>query len=122
MADKTVYVVNKGAHDFDDAERFGRLVYLSEGPMNKFSVDKMYREFATRLRDSSPEDYILITGLTVMACIACSSFSFLHGGRLNLLLFKNNRYIERTLRLDKLLTTEDSTHKQIEDMVEDVNT
>jgi hypothetical protein len=99
-----VYVINKGGHDYSDAKRFGELHFLSEGPISKFAVSKIYREFAMQLRESTPNDYILVTGLTTMACIACSCFSFLHRGKLNMLLYKNGRYIERRLLLSDLLS------------------
>jgi len=99
-----VYVVNKGGHDYSDARRFGELHFLSEGPISKYAVSKIYREFAMMLRESTPLDYILLTGLTTMACIACSCFSFLHTGKLNLLLFKNGKYVERKLVLSELLS------------------
>lgn len=97
-----VFVVNKSGHDFSDAQRFGTLHYLSNGAVDKYAVNKIYRSFANLLRDSQPEDYILITGLTMMSCIACSCFSYLHG-RLNMLIYKDGRYIERKLFLKELL-------------------
>ena len=121
---RTVYIVNKGAHDHSDAERFGRLVYLSDGEINKYSTNKMYRTFADKLRRSQPDDLILITGLTVMSCIACSCFSFLHR-RLNVLLYKmggthNGRYIERRLQLSNLLTYgPEAQSKQIDELVKE---
>jgi len=108
-----VYIVNKGGHNHIDAERFGDLVFLSEGSINRYAANSIYRRFATILEDSSPEDYILITGLSVMSSIACSIFSHLHG-RINLLLYKTTRgekegyYIERTIILDELLKEEES--------------
>ena len=114
-----VFIVNKGAHDYSDAKRFGELVYLSEGDINKYSVNKMYRAFAVRLRRSQPDDYILISGLTVMACIACSCFAFLHH-RLNILLFKNNRYVERRIMLENLLDyNKDAQDKQISEITKE---
>ena len=98
----TVYIVNNGGHDYSDANRFGHIQFLSAGPVSKFAISKMYREFAMKLRESTSTDYILLTGLTTMACIACSCFSFLHG-RINLLIFKNGKYIERKLVLSELL-------------------
>lgn len=99
-----VYVVNKGSHDYSDAKRFGELHFLSEGPISKYAVSKIYREFAMILRESTPLDYVLLTGLTTMACIACSCFSFLHEGKLNLLIFKNGKYVERKMMLAELLS------------------
>lgn len=117
----TVYVVNRSGHDFSEAERFGRLHFLSEGPVSKYAVSKIYREFAMQLRESTPDDYILITGLTTMACIACSCMSFLHEGKLNLLLYKNGRYVERRLSIAELLTkySGKKSKDQIQDMIEE---
>lgn len=98
----TVYIVNNGGHDYSDANRFGHIKFLSTGPVSKFAISKMYREFAMKLRESTNADYILLTGLTTMACIACSCFAFLHG-RINILIFKNGKYVERKLVLGELL-------------------
>ena len=93
-----VYIISRSAHDFSDAERFGELVFLSDGPMNRYSCNNMCRVFATHLRHSSPDDYLLLTGLSVMNSIACALFAALHQ-RLNLLLYKQGKYIERNLDL-----------------------
>jgi hypothetical protein len=102
-----VYIVNRGGHDNSDAERFGEIVYLSEGLMNRYATTQIYRQFASILKNSHPGDFILVTGLSVMTAIACSIFSRKHG-ELNLLLFKSSsdggRYVERSLKIDDLLT------------------
>lgn len=99
----TVYVINKGGHNFTPAEKYGKLTYLTEGVINPFSIDKMYREVVSKLKDSKPDDFILITGLTIINSIACACFARKHDGRLNLLLYKNERYISRTVMIDQLL-------------------
>jgi len=93
-----VFIVNKSSHDFSDAARFGDLVFLSEGSFDPYSVGKMYREFEVILKHSSPEDYILPTGLSVMQIIVAAIFANMHH-KLNLLLFSNGRYIERRIVL-----------------------
>ena len=104
-----VYIVNRGGHNHTDAKRFGRLIFLSEGEVNRYATNVMYRAFTEKLRKSTPSDYILITGLSVMSSLACSIFSRLHG-QLNLLLYQNpgpgedGHYVERTVMLDELLT------------------
>ena len=100
----TVYIVNNGGHDYSDANRFGHIQFLSAVPVSKFAISKMYRDFAMRLRESTDADYILLTGLTTMACVACSCFAYLHG-KINLLIFKNGKYVERKLVLSELLKT-----------------
>ncbi len=98
-----VYIVNKGCHDHSDARRFGDLIYLSDGPINRHATSNMFRSFYPRLSESESTDYILITGLGVMNSIACSIFASIHG-RINILLYKSTRkeceragYIERTI-------------------------
>lgn len=98
----TVYVVNRGGHNFEAALEYGKLTFLTEGQYSPFAVDKIYREMARKLKNSKPDDYILSTGLSVMNSIACSCFAAKHG-KLNLLLYKNERYIARTLMLGELL-------------------
>lgn len=101
----TVYIINRSAHDFSDAKRFGTLKYLTQGSVNRFSTGNMIRQFTDGLRDSTPEDYILPTGLSIMTALACVVFALKHG-RLNLLLFKNSgrggSYVERSLDLREI--------------------
>ena len=93
-----VFIVNKSNHDFSPAEEYGDLVFLSEGPMNRYATNNMCREFYDKLKDSSPEDYIVPCSLNVMNSIACALFAKQHG-RLNLLLFRRGSYVERNLVL-----------------------
>ena len=91
-----VYVLNKAAHDFSDAERFGELVYCTQGSIDKMDLQQMYREMSEALLDSQPDDYILLTSLASLCSIACSIFSLMHG-RLNLLIFHNGAYYNRSI-------------------------
>ena len=109
---KKVFVINRGCHDLSDAERFGELVFLSEGSINRYAVSNMYREFVQHLKESTKEDFLLITGLSVMSSLACAIFARMHG-RINLLLYKASRmsevegyYVERTVMIDELLEKE----------------
>lgn len=89
-----VFVVNRSTHNFEDAERYGQVIFLSEGPMNRYSTNNMFRVFEEKMRDSEGDDYIVPCSLNVMNSICCAIFAHKHG-RLNLLLFKNGVYIER---------------------------
>jgi hypothetical protein len=91
-----VYIVNKSAHDFSAAEPYGEIIFLSEGPMNRYSVANMIRQFTEIMKGSKPEDYIVPCSLNVMNSIASALFAFKHG-KLNLLLFKQGTYIERNV-------------------------
>lgn len=91
---KTVYVVNKSSHDFSPAEHYGNIVFLSEGSMNRYATNSMIRQFELSMINSKEDDYIVPCSLNVMNSIACAIFAHKHG-KLNLLLFKDGKYIER---------------------------
>lgn len=91
-----VYIVNKSAHDFSDAERFGRLIFITEGKLNRFSANDMHRQAMDALEGSTMYDYIVPCSLNVLNSVVCATFAVKHK-RLNLLLFKQGKYIERNI-------------------------
>jgi len=98
---RKVYVVNRNSpsatgHDFSPALHFGEIHFLSEGVMNRYSCNNMHREFSLKMRGSHEDDYIVPCSLNVMNSIACALFAVKHK-RLNLLLYKQGKYIERNL-------------------------
>lgn len=97
--DTKVFIVNKSAHDFTAAEEYGKVIFLSEGPVNRYATNSMIRQFAESMKKSQGTDYIVPCSLNVMNSIACAIFAHKHG-RLNLLLFKGGNYIERNHVLD----------------------
>ena len=95
----TVYIINKSSHDFSGAEKFGNLIYLSEGPVNRYAVNDIHRKFTEIFKSSSPEDYIVPCSLNVMNIMASTIFVSIHH-KLNLLLFKDGEYLERNICYD----------------------
>lgn len=94
-----VYIVNKSAHDFSEAEKFGEVKFLSVGSMDRYATNNMIRLFKEAMADSEPSDYIVPCSLNVMNSIACAVFARKHG-TLNLLLYKQGKgYIERNHKL-----------------------
>lgn len=99
-----IYVPSKGAHDYSDAQRFGELVFMSEGRLNRYAVNKMFRTFDEHIQCSNSNDLILITSLTVMNAVICGMFASKHNC-LNLLLFKSvpdgpSHYVDRRMVFD----------------------
>lgn len=97
----TVFVINKSCHEFGPAKEYGQLVFMTEGALDRFNTSKMFRSFKPFIDRSQPEDYLLLTGMTVMNAVACAMFSHKHG-RLNLLIFKERKggegqYLEKTI-------------------------
>jgi len=104
-----VYITNRGGHNHDDAKRFGELVFLTEGPVSRYSISRMYREAAYVLCDSKPEDYVVVSGLSAFMGIVCGIFAMKHK-RLNFLVYKpaykpgeEGKYLERIVMLEELL-------------------
>ena len=81
-----VYITNRGCHDFSGATQFGDLIDLTVGKYNLLSLGRMHREMEPLLRESTPEDYILVCGPTVMNMVVAAIMSELHS-RLNLLIY-----------------------------------
>lgn len=96
-----VFIPNRGGHDFTPAEPFGELVFMSKGSISRYSVNRMYRQFAQKLAKANEKDYILITSLCVMNVIACIIFA-LKFKKVNLLLFRNGTYVVRTIDFSSL--------------------
>jgi hypothetical protein len=91
-----VYIVNESGHDFSDAERFGRLVTMTFGSVDKLKVTEMFRLFSDAMEFSTPKDYLLQSGPGIINMIAAGFFASKHG-LLNLLIWDEGRYIKRTL-------------------------
>lgn len=95
-----VFIANKSSHDFSPSSTYGESVFVTLGTIERYSVANMARAWASTLlkHESVASDFILITSLTILNCIGCALFAFRHG-QLNLLLYRNGRYIQRTILL-----------------------
>lgn len=93
-----IYIPNKGSHNYQDAERYGEIVYVTKGEQNRYAIGTMVRSWAKIIKGSSPDDYILLSSLTNLCTIGAALFALRHSC-LNLLLFRNDRYIERKINL-----------------------
>lgn len=91
-----VFVVNKSAHDFSEAEKYGELVFITKGRLNRFNINDMHRQASEILEHSNTHDYIVPCSLNILNSIVCSTFAVMHK-RLNILLFKQGSYIERNI-------------------------
>lgn len=96
-----VFVPNRSGHDFSPAKSFGDLVYVTDGLVNRYQVNQLYRLCMEALKDAGPDDYILVSSLTIinsiMAMILGARF-----GRVNFLLYskKEDGYEPRTIVLN----------------------
>ena len=94
-----VYIVNEGRHDYKHAAVFGELQSLTKGYIARFHLTKMVRTFTEAFKESKEDDFIVVSGPSLMLATACSVFAYKHG-RLNLLIWQpddelGGRYICR---------------------------
>lgn len=100
MRRNKVFVPNKAGHDYSAAEERGELVFVTTGLQNRYDIRNMYRVWSEALKDSTPEDYIMLTGLNSLCSIGAAVFAKKHG-RLNFLVYRNGKYILREVVLDE---------------------
>ena len=96
---RKVFIVNDSGHDFSLAKKYGELIIMSKGSIDRYNITGMNRVFGPHLSGSGPDDFILHPGPGVMSAVACSMFAAKHR-RLNILLWRaeedgNDRYIHR---------------------------
>ncbi|MFA5699119.1 MAG: hypothetical protein WC954_05245 [Sphaerochaeta sp.] len=100
-----VFVINDAGHDFSMAEQYGELVVMTKGSFSPFETSNIFRAYEKFIAESSPDDYILLSGYTVMSCIACSMFASRHG-KLNLLIYKHKamepHYVSRRISFERV--------------------
>lgn len=101
----TVFITNKSGHDFTAARQFGTICFLTEEDrFSKFSINAIYREFSRALKNSGPDDYLLISGPSSMLVVAAAILGHMHGF-LNVLVYdvKKGGYQERRIDLGQLV-------------------
>jgi hypothetical protein len=100
-----VYLPNPGCHDFTAAHKYGELIHLTTGRLKLTGTGNIYRQMYNILKDSSPDDHLLICGPTIANVIATSILISLHG-RVNTLIFCSDsktgqgRYFLRTINVN----------------------
>ena len=99
----TVWVVNHRGHDLSKATAYGELKVLTEGPMNVFAVDRHIKDFKSKLKNSTVNDFVLCCGSIPLNAIVTSLMLTLHG-KVNLLLYnlKGELYLARTYTAEDL--------------------
>jgi hypothetical protein len=93
---RKVFVANKSAHNYMAAGSFGELVYVTEGTIDRYDANGIWRAWQIALDGSHPDDYIMPTSLNIICMIGAALFAVRHR-RLNLLLFRYGKYVTREL-------------------------
>lgn len=100
-----VFVPNKAGHDFSEAEKYGELVFLTQGTINPYKANSIYRRCVDVMNHAHIEDYLLISSLNIITSIASGVLAH-RFGMINYLLFCNDRYLVRTVDFASLAEQE----------------
>lgn len=105
-----VFIPNKGLHDLSKASRFGKLVVLTEGVLKQYKVHEMARVCELGMRDSGPNDFILISGIPVIVGVCSAVFAAKHN-RVNYLMWNGRDYEVREILMGAASGTEDGSRR-----------
>ena len=94
-----IYIPNQAGHDYSSATKFGELVYVTKGKIRKYDLTAFHERAAEIMRDSQPEDYVLISSLNSI-CAICTAILARKHGRINFLLYRQDRYVEYNIQLE----------------------
>ena len=100
-----VYVANRSAHDYSAARKYGDLIFVTSGPQKRYAATNHARAWMAALKDSKPTDYIILSSMNIICGVGCGLFAAMHG-RLNILMYRNRRYVQRELDLADMLDAE----------------
>jgi hypothetical protein len=81
-----VYVTNFAGHDYQHAERYGELVWITKGYVSFQSLDRVKYSIIEKIKDSSAEDWLLLSGTIIINVIAATVWLAIHG-QVKLLVF-----------------------------------
>lgn len=96
---KKVYILADGGHDYSDAERFGTLIHLTVPTNAKWDIAAVYDSLKEGLKDANYDDYIIVSHLTSVCCVA-TAIMVEWFGRVNFLIYRFDKYEEKILVLN----------------------
>jgi hypothetical protein len=110
-----VFIVNYGGHDLTAAYKYTKsgdddLVYLTSGKINVFNTDNIIRDMLFKLREFTPDDFLLFCGYGVLGAF-CFAHLMLRLDTVKTLIFnaKTREYVVRHVTRKELLPDADAT-------------
>lgn len=105
MKHHTVWISNRSRdHTYDTAKKFGAIKYVTQGNYPIFKTARLREEIIGALVYSDPDDFLLLSGSSVIAGLCVAVWLALHG-KAAILLYdrKKDDYVMRSLDRDDLL-------------------
>ena len=105
--DRSVFITNDFGYDLSDAMKYlrgdGELIALTEGKVGIDNPEKIANKMLYTLKRMTKNDYLLISGNSVIASLA-SSIVFNKFKKINMLIFdaREHKYLPREFSLENL--------------------
>lgn len=99
MAERKVYILGDGGHDYSDAERFGTLVFLNIPRHARWDIARLSDELKEGLKDANKEDLFIVSHLASHCCVA-TAWLVEWFGTVNFLIYRKDKYEEHKLVLN----------------------
>lgn len=94
-----VFVPMRENHNYGPAEEYGEIVAITPANVpDTYRASELLSMISEKMKDATPNDMILISGLTLSNCIAASIMAH-RFGTVNFLLFQRGEYIMRRIIL-----------------------
>ena len=97
--ERIVFIPNNSPHDFSEARRFGRFVFLSQGRVDRYETGTIFRSVDEKMKEADSKDHLLVASLSIISAIASAILAYKFG-RVNYLLFRDGSYVERVVKLN----------------------
>lgn len=94
-----VYILSDGGHDYHDATRYGELVFLAIPSAAKWDIAQLYDTIKEGMQEASEEDYLIISHLTSVCCVA-TAILVEWFGQVNFLIYRHDKYEHKKLVLN----------------------
>lgn len=98
-----VFIANFGGHNYQAAQDFGELHYITKGFLSYQSLDRLLYAVADGLKDTDKEDYLALSGTNIINVTAAVLWFERHG-QVKLLNFDKNtgKYRELVVNSDSI--------------------
>lgn len=106
--DTRVFITNFSGHDYQVAEKWGKLIPITKGSISYASLDRLKYHCTSAINDSNNEDWLLMSGTNIINVI-CATIWIIRHNRVKLLVFNKNTqdYVETIIEgssIEKLFT------------------
>jgi len=74
-----VFVANYAAHDYEDAERYGELKYITKGFVSFQGLDRLKFQICQGIMDTTADDWLALSGTNIINVLAALLWFQMHG-------------------------------------------